>query len=328
MDSLTALEACLAQSLHEIAPALAEALPLSEARGHVLAEDLVFPADMPPVAEALRAGLAVAALDLTGASADVPVPLGAARRVLPGDPLPPGADAVLPEDGAKGGPGGWEALRALAPGEGARRAGHDGRAGAVIARAGTRLAARHVLAAGLAGVDRCTVRRPRVAISLPDPRLAAFAAGWMIRLGAQLTETAPHLILRPDAEARPRLALAPGDTAWLAAEDGALVLSVPRRFDGAIAACLALGLPAMAEVGGARALTEERPLTRKAASALGMTDLVLLTREGAAWRPAPPGSITLAALAGADAFALLPPDSEGLPAGASLAGIPLQSPFG
>lgn len=328
MDSLTALEACLAQALHGIAPAAVEALPLSGALGLVLAEDLAFPADTPPVAEALRAGLAVAALDLTGASADVPVPLGAARRVVPGDPLPPGTDAILAEDEAKQDRDGWAALRPIAPGEGARRAGHDGRAGTVIARAGTRLDARHVLVAGLAGVGRCMVRRMRVAIALPDPRIAGFAAGWMAALGAHATDTAPDLILRPADAGRPRLALAPGDTAWLAAEDGALVLSVPRRFDGAVAACLALGLPAMAALGGARALTEERPLTRKAASSLGMTDLVLLTREEAGWRPAPPGSLTLAALAGADAFALLPPGSEGLPEGAPLAGISLHAPFG
>jgi molybdopterin biosynthesis enzyme len=59
-----------------------------------------------------------------------------------------------------------------------------------------------------------------------------------------------------------------------------------------------------------------------------LSELVLLTREGAAWRPAPPGSLTLAALAEADAFAILPPDSEGLPEGALLAGISPHAPFG
>jgi molybdopterin biosynthesis enzyme len=328
MHSLTALDACLSQALHGLAPVPAEALPLSAACSHVLAVDLVLPADMPPRDEALRAGFAVSALDLTGASAAVPVPLGSSLHVLPGDPLPPGADAVLPEDGVEGADGLREAIRPVGPGEGLRRAGHDGRAGAVIARAGTRLHARQCLAASLAGIERCAVRRPRVAIALPDPRVVAFAAAWATSLGAELSGDAPHLILRPADDARPRLALAPGETAWLGREGGALVLSVPRRVDGMVAACLALGLPAMAALAGAGCVTEAGPLLRKAASALGLSDLVLLTSEGTGWRPAPPGSVTLAALAAAHAFAVLPPDSEGLAEGATLSATPLLAPFG
>lgn len=328
MDSLTALEACLAQALHGIALAPAEVLRLSEAGGLVLAHDLAFPADLPPVSEALRAGFAVAALDLTGASANVPVPLGLPSRMLPGDPLPAGTDAVLPEEGAECGVAGREAIRPVGPGEGVRRAGHDGRAGATIARAGALLSAGHVLAAAMGGVERCAVRGPRVAISLPDPRLAVFAAAWMTSLGAQVSDAAPHLILRVSDHDRPRLALTPAETAWIHREGDALVLSVPRRFDGAIAACLALGLPVMIALCGSETATEERPLSRKAASSLGLSELVLLTREGAAWRPSPAGSVTLSTLAAAHAFAILPPESEGLPEGAPLAGISLRSPLG
>ncbi len=328
MDSLTALDACLARALHDLAPVPAEVVPLAAALGHVLAEDLRFPADTPPVAEALRAGVPVMALDLTGASASVPVPLGQAARVRPGDPMPPGTDAVLPEDGIEGGPSGPEAIRAVGPGEGVRRAGHDGRAGALIAAAGTRLGAHHRLAAELAGAERCAIRRPRVAVALPDPRRAAFASAWMAVLGAELSDDAPHLILRPATDPRPRLALAPGDTAWLERDGGALVLSVPHRVDGMVAACLALGLPAMVALTGAARQVEARPLLRKAASALGLSDLVLLTAEGGGWRPAPPGSVTLSALAAAHAFALLPPDSEGLPEGAVLDATSLVVPVG
>lgn len=329
MDSLTALDACLAQALHGLAPVPAEILPLADACGHVLAEDLLFPADAPPSAEALRAGFAVAALDLTGASASVPVPLGdAARRVHPGDPLPPGTDAVLSEDGVETGPGGAEALRPVGPGEGVRRAGHDGRAGARLAPAGARFHPWHGLAARRAGVTQCAIRRPRVAVALPDPAQAAFATRWMGMIGAVPSDDAPHLVLRPAREARPRLALAPGETAWLEREGGALVLSVPRRVDGMVAAWLALGFPAMAALTGAAPVTETRPLLRKATSSLGLSELVLLAGEGEGWRPAPPGSATLSALASARAFAFLPPDSEGLPEGARLSATPLVAPFG
>jgi molybdopterin molybdotransferase len=328
MDRLTALDDCLAQALRDLAPLPAEVVPLAEARGHVLAEDLRFPADTPSGAEALRAGYAVTALDLTGASTSVPVPLVGAARVLPGDALPPGTDAVLPEDGVEAGPSGPEAIRAVGPGEGVRRAGHDGREGALIAPAGARLDAHYCLVAGLAGAARCVIRRPRVAVALPDPAQAAFASAWMAALGAVLSDDAPDLVLRAAEDPRPRLALAPGETAWLAPEGRALVLSVPRRVDGMVAACLALGLPALAALTGAAPATEARPLARKAASALGLSEIVLLAAEDGRWRPAPPGSVTLSVLALADAFALLPPDSEGLPEGAMLPATPLLAPFG
>jgi len=354
MDSLTALDDCLARALRQAGPVAPEVVPLAEGCGHVLAEDLAVPGDIPPVTEALRAGFAVPSLDLTGATAHLPVPLGRPVRVRPGDPLPPGCDAVLPEDGAEAdgaeadgaaangaaaaasgrdgaattGAPGIAATRSVRPGEGARRAGHDARAGAIIARAGTRLAARQRLVAEVAGADRCTVRRPRVQLALPDARVAAFAADWLRALGARLSEDAPHLVLRPAGDARPRLALAPGETAALGRAGAALVLSLPDRFDGAVAACLALGTAALAALGGAPPLREERPLARKASAAPGMSDLVLLTREGPAWRPAPAGSVTLAALAAADAYAILGPESEGLPAGAPLAGTPLDRPLG
>ncbi len=91
----------------------------------------------PTLAEALRAGFAVTALDLTGASADLPIGLAAPVHVLPGDPMPPGTDAVLPPEGVEATGTGFEAVRPIHPGGGVRRAGHgDGRAGAHIAAVG------------------------------------------------------------------------------------------------------------------------------------------------------------------------------------------------
>lgn len=95
-----------------------------------------------------------------------------------------------------------------------------------------------------------------------------------------------------------------------------LVLSVPQRFDGALAAMLALGLPALAALTGLRDATDTPPLARKAAAPPGLSDLVLLADAGAAWRPAP-----------ARAFAILPPDSAGLPEGTAPAATPLPAAF-
>lgn len=328
MGSLTALDACLSAALHDLAPVPAEVVPLVGAVSHVLAADLTFPADAPATAEALRPGLAISALAVAGASAQIPVPLGVPVHVRPGDVMPRGTDAVLPEDGTEVGREGWEAIRDVAPGEGVRRAGHDGRTGTVIASAGVALAAKQALVAEYAGLTDAAVRRPRVAVRLPDPALAAFATNWVRGLGAVPENSAPHLVLRPAEDDSPRLALAPGETAWLVREAGELVLTVPRRVDGAVASLLALGLPALAALSGARPGVEARPLVRKTASTLGLSDLVLLRREGVGWHPALPGTVTLAALATADAVAVLSPDSEGLPEGAVLAAMPLCAPFG
>jgi molybdopterin biosynthesis enzyme len=328
MESMTALDDCLYLALRDVAPVPAERLPMSDALGAVLAEALHFASDMPPTPQALREGFAVTALDLTGASADVPIALQAPIRLLPADPLPPGRDAVLPPDGVEATQTGWEAIRPVSPGHGVRRAGHDGRADVLIAPAGAWVSARLCLVAELSGLSECSMRRPRVSIALLDPVQAAFARRFLTNLGAQIVNDAPHLVLRPTNSTQQRLALSPAETAWLAREDGALALSVPRRFDGMVAACLALAVPAMAALSMATPLSLARPLTRKVASALGMSDLVLLTRQGERWHPGPAGTLTLAALATADAYAILPPESEGLPAGATLAGISLSSPFG
>ena len=61
MTPLLPLEACLARVLPHAAPALPRDLPLAEALGGVLAADLTLAGDMPRRAQALRAGLAVAA---------------------------------------------------------------------------------------------------------------------------------------------------------------------------------------------------------------------------------------------------------------------------
>jgi len=332
MLSRVSVETCLAPALSDLPPVLPEPVPVSGATGHVLAADLVLPRDLPATAQALQAGYAVTALDLMGASAALPQPLGATVRVLPGDSLPAGADSVLPEDGVDGADGSdgaalAEAIRPVRPGEGARRPGHDGRAGECIARGGDRLGARAAFVAAAAGIETVALRRPRVRIVLEDPAQAAFAAHWVQGLGAQVVTDRVHLLLRRTRDHRPKLALAPGDTAWMQRDGAALAIDLPARFDGMVAALLALALPALAALAGTVARTDTRPLARKLASGLGLSDLVLLCADAGGWTPMAPGTVTLTGLAQAQAFALLPPDSEGLPAGAPLAGVPLDRPF-
>ncbi|MFC7704623.1 hypothetical protein ACFQXB_10505 [Plastorhodobacter daqingensis] len=328
MVSLTPLETCLAQALHGTAPVPAEMLGLAAAQGLVLAEDILLPCDHPVTAEALRAGYAVAALDLVGAGAGNPVPLGAASIVVPGEALPAGADAVLPQDGTDATAGLAEAIRPVVPGEGVRRSGHDGRRGDTILRAGLRLCPRARLVARLAGVETVPVRRPRLHVALEDARLEAFASALLRGLGAVTTDTDPHLSLRPARDHRPRLAFSPAETAWLGKDGSGLVLEVPARFDQAVAALLGLALPAMTALAGVSLALQTRPLSRKVVSTVGLTELLLLGGEGGSWHPQPVGTVTLAGLASATAFALLPPDSEGLPADRLLAAQPIAHLFG
>lgn len=328
MTNMTPLQTCLAQALAATMPVPAELIAASDACGYCLAEPLPLRADLPRATEALRAGFAVAAFDLVGASSGTPVPLPTSVRVRPGEMLPQGTDAVLPEDGTDSAGGQPEAIRAVIPGEGVRRAGHDGRTGETILRAGQRISARHALLAELAGFPMLGVRRPRVQIALEHPVHAEFARRFMQSLGARIVAAEAELTLRSVDDHAPRLALAPSETAWLDHDGSGLILSVPARFDAMVAACLGLALPAIAALSGAVPRTETRPLARKVTSAVGLSDLVLLSADAGAWVPHQTGTVTLSSLAASRAFAILGADSEGLPAGAPLEAVPLDLPFG
>jgi molybdopterin molybdotransferase len=328
MTSLTPLATCLSTALDGLSAVPPAMVAPGAAVGFVMAEDICLPHAMPRLSEALRAGVAVSAMDLVGARPGAPVPLSHPVQVFPGDPLPPGADAVLPTDGLEQWGGMSEAIRPVSPGEGARRASHDGRAGDRLVAAGARFSAQHVLAAALAGIAEIPQRRPRVALALDDPAERAFVAAWLGGLGADLTDDRPDLTLRRSTDHTPKLALIPAETAWLSRSDGALVLDTPVRFDGLVTACLALALPALAQLSAARMRPRTLPLARKITSTVGLSELVLLGEDAGTWMPQPAGLVTLTGLASARAFAILPPESEGCAAGTPLAATPLDQPFG
>jgi len=296
--------------------------------GCFLAEDMVLPQDIPARSEALRAGFAVSALDLVGASPGAPVPLTCTTQFVPGQVLPQGADAILPEEGLERWGAMVDAIRPINPGEGARLAGHDGRAGDRLAQAGTRVSPRHIMAAHLAGMDCLPIRRPRFALKMDAAPQRAFLRAWLTGLGAELCDTRPDMTLRMTKDHTHRLALSPAETAWLSRKDAGLVVDLPARFDGLVAACLALVLPILARLSGARLRAETRPLARKISSTVGLSELVLLGEENGAWHPYPAGLLTLTGLARAYAFTVLPPESEGCAANTALSATPLEQPIG
>lgn len=323
MTRLVPLEFRIALFLSDVSPVPSCRLTLAEALGRVLAKDMTLPRDLPVQSQALRAGVAVAALETVGASPHLPLPLGATARVKPGDALPAGADAVQPDEGLEWIGGTPHAIRALSPGDGIRRTGHDGRAGQIIARQGERLGPIAALLAAEADILAVETRRPRVQVALDNPAHADFCGRWARAHGATLSSEAPHLLVRTGHDHTPRLALTGAETAWLHRQGETLVLDLPPRFDGLVAGLLALGLPVLAALAGATQRRVTLPLLRKAASAPGMSDLVLLTAQPGGWQPAAPGLITITSLAQADAFAILPPDSEGLSAGSPLEATPI-----
>jgi molybdopterin molybdotransferase len=174
---------------------------LSEARGRILAEDVVSVTALPPWDNSAMDGYAVRAVDVAGAAEDHPVRLsvigevragsapevrverGTAIRIATGAPVPPGADAVVQvelttpatADGVATGERGRDATgplpaavlihAAVAVGTAIRRAGDDLEAGAVVLEAGQRLTpAAIALAAGSGNASVMVHRQPRIGV--------------------------------------------------------------------------------------------------------------------------------------------------------------------
>jgi molybdopterin molybdotransferase len=184
---LVPFERARAAVLERLRPLPAREVPLGDALGCVLAEDVTAAEDLPPFANSAMDGFAVRAADLGGASDQAPITLrvtgevfagtarlptvqaGGAARIMTGGPLPPGADAVVPVEQATVD---GDAVRVrLAPGAGqfVRDAGEDVRAGTVVLERGRVL---DPAAVGmLASVGR------RVVPVHPKPKVAVVSTG-------------------------------------------------------------------------------------------------------------------------------------------------------
>ena len=331
-------------------------LPIRDTTGCVLAETIRSPGPVPTEATALRDGWAVAAGDVVGASSYAPIAVAVYPPWMEaGQVMPAGTDAVLPPDAVAAQNGIAEIVAETAPGEGIRRFGEDAAPDAILCEAGERVRSSDMAVAMEAGIEQALVREARVRIfsraSVPEAsselvaRLAesAGAAVERVRLHAREVETianalracASDLILiiggtglgREDhvAEALAAsgsliargIALRPGETSGCGMVGTVPAILVPRRLEAALAAALALVLPALDHLMGATAPLPSLsgPLTRKVSSTVGMTEIVLLRRTGKGLEPLAAGDLTLAAIGAADAWLAVPPDSEGFAAG-------------
>ena len=177
---MTPLEEVREIVLAQCARGRAVTLPVREARGCVLAADVVAGEPVPPFANTAVDGYAVRAADVAtvpveltvigevaaGAVSAVAVTEGTAIRIMTGAPIPQGCDAVvMVEDTERIGTDGVRIHRSVSPGDAIRTAGSDVDAGATVLRAGTVVSP--MVEGVLASINAGTVSvhwRPRVGV--------------------------------------------------------------------------------------------------------------------------------------------------------------------
>jgi molybdopterin molybdotransferase len=192
--------------LEQVKPLPSELVPVGEADGRVLAEDLVSSVDLPAFDYSAMDGYAVRAADFSGAGPwRLPVTLeqragagvqslsaGAAARIFTGAQLLEGADSVIMQEDAERS-GDVVTFRA-APRRGShvRRRGEDLACGAVALARGTRLNPfRLGLAAALDRAELRVARRPRVMLLCTGDELRD--AGSPARAGSIPDSNGPSL---------------------------------------------------------------------------------------------------------------------------------------
>jgi molybdopterin molybdotransferase len=293
-----------------------------------------------------------------GPYAPAPLPQNCARIEV-GQALPAESDAVALPDAVVGDDGAAQAVAPVAPGEGVLAAGADAAGGFVLKHAGERLGCLDLAVLAACGVARVRVRAPRVRLfvaAAPDRQLAAardlIAAALAregavliadrkpaLKLEAALGEASADAVLviggtgsgRNDASIATLqrvgqvdvhgIALTPGETAAFGFAGARPVLMLPGRIDAALAVWLLLGRILLARLAG---LVRKEPpasavLSRKVTSALGLSELVPVRRDGERVEPLASGYLPPSALARADGFIVIEADSEGFAEGTRVA---------
>ena len=202
-DGMISVEEARARILDAVQRMPATELPLEQAWGLLLSEDVYSPLTIPPLDNTSMDGYAVRAVDTVGASLEAPVRLdvigevaagymfngevtpGTAVRIMTGAPIPSGADAVVPFEETDEPPG--RVFGSFAKGRGfvgiykgagaaanIRRAGEDIKKGSLVMAAGTEIRAAQI--GVLASLGRTSVsvhRRPVIAILSTGDELLA-----------------------------------------------------------------------------------------------------------------------------------------------------------
>ncbi len=184
---LLSVEKAREKVLSQIEPLAPLELPLQEAHGCVLAEDVVAPVDIPDFSSSAMDGFAVRASDVQAAAPDAPVELriagraligrrpestvggGEAVRIATGAPMPAGADAIVPIEDCEVVGETVLILAAVPEGKHVRPSGEDVKGGEALVRAGRRLGAPEIGLLATAGVSHPLVH--------PQPRVVVLSTG-------------------------------------------------------------------------------------------------------------------------------------------------------
>jgi molybdopterin molybdotransferase len=185
-----------------------ETVPLLDALGRVLAEDIAADRDYPPLDKSVRDGFAVRAEDVPGTLRILgevragehysgAVGRGEAVEIMTGAPLPSGADAVVMVEHTTRADGHVTTDRSATPGENYNPAGIEARRGELLVGRGARLGFAEMAMAATTGHAAIRVyQRPRVAILTTGDEITPIEetpAPWQIRnsnlfsLAAQVT---------------------------------------------------------------------------------------------------------------------------------------------
>ena len=162
-------------------------LPLMDAQGLLLAENVVSDVPLPGFDNSAMDGYAVRAVDTRDATPDSPTVLpvvgdvvagatsrsgmgpGLAMRIMTGAPIPAGADAVIPLEKTDRGVARVSIAQPVHTGECVRRSGEDLAPGAPALGAGAALGPQQIALLAAIGRDRVVVR--------PRPRVIAISTG-------------------------------------------------------------------------------------------------------------------------------------------------------
>jgi molybdopterin biosynthesis enzyme len=353
--SLTPLDVALGSLLRGIKPVTSRELLLAEALRCVAAEMPPLHA-YPPHDIAAVDGFALCARDLVGASSYTPLPLASLPAwVEAGDKIPENCDCVLDADCADQTGPLFQVLAEAIPGQGVRRAGGDIAEGTPLAEAGQRVQPRDLLIARAAGVEKITVRRPRLRIvNIPGGTITANliaetarAAGAEVMFVEAMSRDATAVadvldadcdllvtiggsgVGRTDATIAALakrgeviahgIALQPGRTSAVGKVGETPVIAFPGAPDQALAVWWTLAVPTLDRLTARRPRRSATlPLARKIASQVGVAEIVLLEREDSTFVPLAIGDLPLQIVARADAWLVVPGGSEGFAAGAEV----------
>lgn len=354
---LTPLREVLSFLDSKAGPVVARTVNVDNALGRMLADDCVAPSALPPHAIALRDGFAVQSDETSDASSYAPaIRAGEPVFVNAGERLPDGCDAVALPDTVIVQGGQSQIVAPVAPAEGVLPAGADASASQLLCRAGARLEPRSFAILRAAGIARITIRQPRIRVVATNDNDAIITAcadmlasliaaeGGLVshessdNLQSAFGDASADAIIAVGGTGMGRndgavtalahagevafhgIALSPGETAAIGMIAGRPVLLFPGKIDATLACWLTLGRTLLARLTGASQeyMTNPATLSRKIASSIGMTDMVLVLRESEKAEPLASGYWPMHALARANGFVAVPPESEGYPAGASV----------